>query len=141
MTMKGSGGFTLIEVLVILFIISSLLAFSLIGTGRFRNALEFNNSVHQVLSDIKLTQQLAESSYKTCRIEFAAGKNTYTIIKGGDLFRSYAAGSSIRFSGKSYFSFAPSGCTDVGGSGTLSIKGESTTRNIIVSSKGRIRIE
>ena len=141
MTMKGSGGFTLIEILVVIVIISSLLAFSFFGAAGFRNALEFDNSAHQVLSDIKLTQQLAESSYETCKIEFAAGENTYTITKGGNLFRTYSASSKVRFSGKSYFSFAPSGCADVGGSGTLSITGGSKTRNIIVSSKGRIRIE
>ena len=134
-------GFTLIEVLVVLIIISTILAFSFFGAAGFRDSLEYKSSVNQILSDVKLTQQLAQTSYQTCRIDFKAGGNTYIIKQGSSVFGTHSAGSKVKFYGKSYFSFAPSGFTDVGGSGTLSIGGASNSRNIIVSSKGRIRLE
>lgn len=138
---KYGKGFTLIEVLIVLVIISSLLAFSVIGTQRFRSSLEYAGSVNQALSDIKLTQQLAASSSQTCRIDFNPGKNAYTISKGNTIYRTVKVSDKIRFSGKSYFEFVPSGYTDVGGSGTLMLGGISSTRKIIVSSRGRIRVE
>lgn len=138
--MKNSG-FTLIEIIVILLIASSIMAISIVGGSAFKDSLEYNLSVSQVASDIKLTRQLAETSSQTCRIEFRAGKNIYAISKGGSIYRSSSAGRKIQFAGKSYFSFVPSGCTDVGGSGTLMMGGSARAKKIVVSSKGRIRIE
>jgi type II secretory pathway pseudopilin PulG len=138
---RNTSGFTLIEFIVIIAIAGSLIALSVVGGIRFKDSLEYSSSVNQVLSDVKLTQQLAQSSSQLCRIEFRAGKNSYAIIKGGSPYRSFLAGKNIQFFGKSYFNFVPSGCTDVGGSGTLSIGGAPKIKKIIVSSKGRIRIE
>jgi prepilin-type N-terminal cleavage/methylation domain-containing protein len=135
------NGFTLVEVLIVIVIIGSVLAFSVIGTRKFRDSLEYGGSVNQILSDIKLTRQLADASSQTCRIEFKAGGNVYTISKGGRLFRTITAGGGIRFGGKSFFSFVPAGYTDIGGSGTLLVGGVPKARKIIVSSRGRIRIE
>lgn len=134
-------GFTLIEILIVLVIVSSLLAVSVAGIRRFTSSLEYSNSVNQVVSDVKLTQQLAGASSQTCRIEFKAGKNIYTIMKGASLFRSAAAGNKIQFYGKSYFSFVPSGHTEVGGSGTVFLNGPVKVKKIVVSSRGRIRVE
>jgi prepilin-type N-terminal cleavage/methylation domain-containing protein len=135
------NGFTLIEVLIVLVIISFIFAFSVIGTQKFRNSLEYAGSVNQILSDIKLTRQLAASSSQTCRIDFNPGKNTYTISKGNTSYRTVKVSDNVRLSGKSYFDFVPSGYTDVGGSGTLMLGGIPRARKIIVSSRGRIRVE
>jgi prepilin-type N-terminal cleavage/methylation domain-containing protein len=134
-------GFTLIEILIVLVIVSSLLAVSVVGIKRFTNSLEYSNAVSQVVSDVKLTQQLAGTSSQTCKIEFKAGKNIYYIMRGTSLFRSVTAGHNIQFYGKSYFSFVPSGCTEVGGSGTLFLNGPVRAKKIVVSSRGRIRVE
>jgi type II secretory pathway pseudopilin PulG len=138
--MKTSG-FTLIEFIVIIAIVSSIIALSVAGVIRLKNSLEYSLSVNQVLSDIKLTQQIAQTTSQVFRIEFRTGKNSYTIIKGGSPYKSGIVGRNIQFYGKSYFSFVPSGCTDIGGSGTLSIGGAQKIKKIIVSSRGRIRIE
>ena len=138
---KKNSGFTLVEFIIIIAIASSLIALSVAGGIRFKDSLEYNLSVNQVFSDVKLTQQLAQTTSQLCRIEFRPGKNSYTIIKGGSHYKTGMAGKNIQFYGKSYFSFVPSGCTDVGGSGTLSIGGAPKVKKVIVSSKGRIRIE
>ena len=138
---RKTFGFTLIEFIIIIAIASSIIALSVAGGMRFKDSLEYSFSVNQVFSDVKLTQQLAQSSSQLCRIEFRAGKNSYTIIKGGSSYKKSMAGKNIQFYGKSYFSFSTSGCTDVGGSGTLFIGGPSKVKKIIVSSQGRIRIE
>lgn len=139
--MTRSKAFTLVEVLITLLIISTLLAFVVTGGARYFSALEYDLSVKQVFADVKITRQLAETSSQTCRIEFDAGKNTYNIKKGGTLYNSCSVNSGVKFSGKSYFAFAPSGNTEVGGSGTLLIGGTPNSRKIVVSSRGRIRIE
>ncbi len=137
--MKNS--FTLIELLIVIAIAGILIAFSISGTSRFRNSLEYGNSVNQILSDIKLTQQLAITSSQTCRINFTPSLSSYSISKAGKLYRSAIAGKNIQFSGKSYFEFLSSGDTDVGGSGTLTIGGSSNPKKIVVSQRGRIRVE
>jgi len=139
--MKGSKGFSLIEAIVILLIINALIAFFVIGGIRFRSALEYSYSIHQIVSDIKLTQQLADTSIQLCRIDFKTGGNRYTITKGGNIFKSGIVGGKVQFQGKDHFSFVQSGYTDVGGSGTLILGGAPVSRKIIVSSRGRIRVE
>ena len=139
--MRRSPAFTLIEMVVVLVIVSLLLAFSVIGGIRFKNAIEFSYSINQVVSDIKVAQQLADTSLQLCKIEFKSGKNMYTITKGGNIYKTGSVSSKVQFYGKSYFSFVPSGYTEVGGSGTLFIGGASKVRKIIVSSRGRIRVE
>jgi len=136
-----SRGFTLIEIIVVLVILSSLLALSITGATRYRSALEYKYSVDQVLSDVRLTQQMADASHETCRIEFKAGKNEYLILKSGELVRTYKVSPKVQFYGKSYFSFVPAGYTEVGGSGTLFIGGSPKIKKIIVSSQGRVRVE
>jgi prepilin-type N-terminal cleavage/methylation domain-containing protein len=135
------NGFTLIELLIVIAIAGMLIAFSISGTSRFRNSLEYSNSVSQVLSDIKLAQQLAETSAVTCSISFEPSSGAYSILKSGKLYRSVAASKNIRFSGKTYFEFLRSGDTGFGGSGTLIIGGSSKPKKIVVSQRGRIRIE
>lgn len=139
--MKRSSAFTLIEVIVVLVVVSLLLFFSVTGGMRFKNALEFKYSINQVISDIKVTQQLADTSLQLCKIEFKSGKNSYAITKGGSIYKTGSVSSKVQFYGKSYFSFVPSGYTEVGGSGTLFIGGASRVKKVIVSSRGRIRIE
>lgn len=139
--MRRSKAFTLVELLISLLIISTLLAFLVTGVSRYFNSLEYDLSVKQVVSDIEITRQLAETSSQTCRIEFNAGKNTYTIKKGGVIYNPCSVNAGVKFYGKSYFSFVPSGNTDVGGSGTLSIGGSSKMKSVIVSSRGRVRVE
>jgi len=135
------NGFTLIELLIVIAVVSCLIAFSIFGMEGFRNSLEYSNSVSQVLSDIKLTQQLANTSSQTCRIDFDPDSGAYSVSEAGRLYKCFTAGKNIRFSGKIYFEFLASGDTSVGGSGTLVIAGSSNPKKIIVSQRGRIRIE
>ena len=139
--MKRSSSFTLIELLVVLAVISSLLAISITGISRFKSSLEYRSSVDQVLSDVRLAQQLADSTSDVCRIDFKAGKNVYSVSQNGSIVRNGRVSNGVQFYGKSYFSFVPSGYTDVGGSGTLFLGGSASVKKIIVSSRGRIRVE
>jgi prepilin-type N-terminal cleavage/methylation domain-containing protein len=134
-------GFTLVELLIVLVIISSLLGLSITGFKRFASSLGYKNAIDQVVTDIKYTQQMADSTQETCRIEFKAGSNDYSIYKSGTVIRAAKIDRTFQFYGKSYFSFVANGYTDVGGSGTLFIGGSSKVKKIIVSSRGRIRVE
>ena len=137
----SSSAFTLIELLIVLAVVGILLAFSVFEMTGFRNSLEYSNSVNQILSDIQLTQQLASSTSQTCRISFSSSSNTYSISKAGAVYMNITSGKNIRFSGKMYFEFIESGETAVGGSGTLTIAGSSNPKKIVVSQRGRIRVE
>ena len=139
--MKKAKGFTLVEMVIVIVIVSAVIIISLAGAVRLKMSLEYRCSVKQVVADIKLTQQLADTSLQLCRIDFRPGKNAYTITKGGNMFKSASAGKNIQFYGKSYFSFVQSGYTDLGGSGTLFLGGSPKVKKIIVSSRGRIRVE
>jgi len=139
--MKSPKSFTLVELIFILVIISSIMAVSLNGLIKYKNTIEYSNSVAQVISDVKLTQQMADASHDICRIEFKAGRNEYRILKNSKVIKQLKTGQKIQFCGKSYFSFVTSGYTEVGGSGTLFLGGSPKVSKIVVSSKGRIRIE
>ena len=137
----SEAGFTLIELLIVLLIIGSLMAISVTGVSRMRTVLIYKNSLDQVVSDIRYTQQITDASKEKCMIKFGQGSNDYSVYKNNSLIKRSNIAPGLRFYGKSYFSFAPNGYTDVGGSGTLFIGGPARIRKIIVSSRGRIRIE
>jgi hypothetical protein len=127
--------------MVILCIAGILITASVMGLGRMKSSLEYVYSINQITSDIKLTQQLADASMQLCSIDFKAGGSSYTITKGGILIRTCHVGSAIKFGGKDHFSFVQSRYTDVGGSGTLLVESPAKVKKIIVSSRGRIRVE
>ena len=99
------------------------------------------SAVDQVVSDVKLAQQDALTTHSLTGVEFEIGGRTYMLINGGKIARLSSVGGSLKFEGKDHFSFASSGYTDVGGSGTLVINGRSGQKKLIVSSRGRIRVE
>jgi prepilin-type N-terminal cleavage/methylation domain-containing protein len=140
-SVEASRGFTLVEMLIVLVVVGLLFCVSITSVSGFRSSLEFRSAVDQVLSDIKFTQQTADSTHTSCRINFTAGKSDYSIVQSGNTIKSAKVGPKVTFYGKSYFSFAPSGNTDVGGSGTLAIRSGSKAKKIIVSSMGRVRAE
>jgi hypothetical protein len=122
-------------------IIGLLMAVTSIGLTRYSTSLTYIYTVDKVMNDIRYTQQLAMNSYGATRIEFNAGKNQYKIIKGPWTIKEESISNKFRFTGKSYFSFISKGYADIGGSGTLMIEGIRNPKKIIVSSRGRIRLE
>jgi len=139
--MKTTAAFTLIELLIVLSIVSAITAISVFGAINIKRSVEFKFSVDQVLSDVKFAQQTASTTMQKCIIKFSANGNEYSIFKDGTLIKRSAVNKDLGFSGKEYFCFTASGAADIGGSGTLIIQGLSRTKKIIVSSRGRVRIE
>jgi prepilin-type N-terminal cleavage/methylation domain-containing protein len=138
---KTSKAFSLIELLIVLAVVGILAAIIFTGISNFSSNLQLNFAVDQVTADVKYAQQLARTSHETCEIRFKAGEPRYSITKSGAAVRTSTLSSSLKFFGKTYFAFAPSGDTEVGGSGTLVVIGRYRGKKVIVSSRGRIRIE
>ena len=136
-----ASGYTLIELLVSLAVIGIIVLFSIGGVSKLKDSLDYWNTVNQVMFDVKLTQQLAETSHASCDIQFKSGGSEYKILQNGSVARTLSIDKQFTFSGKDRFSFAPSGDTNIGGSGTLCINGRPNVKKLIVSSEGRVRIE
>ncbi len=139
--MYKSRAYTLIEIVAVIGIIAVLISFSFNGIMRLKDSLEYWSTVNKVFIDVRMAQTLAQTLHEPCRIDFKLGSGEYTVTQGSDVNKTSSIASKYQFDGKSYFSFSPSGDPDVGGSGTLTIKGYTTEKKIIVSSTGRVRIE
>jgi len=106
-------GFTLIELSVVIGLIGLLLLIAFPTWNDFRERLDLEGSAAQLASDLRRTQ-----------VEALALDETRCLT----------------FNGKQ-FAFSKTGNPPPGGSGTAVIAGRRSSRLVVVSSAGRVRIE
>ena len=137
-------GFTLIEILIVIGIISLLYGLSYFGFTSIRSSLDVSYAAKQVFSDVRLTQDLAKTVHYPHQIVFFRGSNRYQVInlEDDEVVKDERVANTVRFDGKEMFIFSSSGNPVVGGSGTLIISNfKGKTKKVVVSSNGRVRIE
>ena len=137
-------GFTLIEVLFVIFTISILTGISYFGFTSIKYSMDVHYSARQVFSDLRSAQNMAKTIHYPHQVVFYRGSNKYQIINLDDdiIVKNETVAGTVWFSGKETFIFSSSGNPVVGGSGTLFIKNlKGKQRKVVVSSSGRIRIE
>lgn len=80
---RGNSGFTLIEIVMVVVIISILMAASIPGFQAF-NTVKLNGAVKKMVSDIRYVQQLSVSTHDTYRLAFDTSADTYSVIRAND---------------------------------------------------------
>ena len=106
-------GFTLIELTVVLGLLGFMLLLSFPSLAGFRERVYLETSSTQLVSDLRKTQAEA----------LACNEARSLTVNGRQ------------------FTFAGSGNTPPGGSGTAVVSGRHARRSIVVSSAGRVRFE
>ena len=137
-------GFSIIEILIVIGIISLLSGLSYFGFTSIRSSLDVSYAAKQVFSDVRLTQDLAKTVHYPHQIIFFRGSNHYQIInlEDDEIIKEEQVSNTVRFDGKEMFIFSSSGNPVVGGSGTLIISNiKRKIKKVIVSSNGRVRVE
>jgi type II secretory pathway pseudopilin PulG len=78
----NAGGFTTIELIMVIVIMGITSAIALPKLNGF-SGIDLYSTARQVKSDIRYTQELAMSKYRTTTITFNSGSDTYTITSSG----------------------------------------------------------
>jgi len=141
-----SRGFTLLEVLVALALVTILAAFSIPRWGTLLLTYRLRSAARQLRSDLNRTKMRAVSETARFRLVFLASKytverhdgTTYQPI-GED--RSLPNGIDVRSTTRSSLGFTPRGTATPGTGGTVKLcNSKDAGINVVVSSTGRIRI-
>jgi len=150
---RGSFGFTLIEILVVLSIVGILAASSIPILSNVFNVSQLKREAQNIVAELRLAQEMAETKKTTCCISFKSKSIFYEsaqiFVERYDYFKGkYVNIKSIELPKKFDFKedkvikFSSSGSPPAGGSGTIVLKDAGgREKKIIVSSIGRIRIE
>jgi len=145
-TLGGLRGFTLLEVLVALALVTILAAFSIPRWGTLLPTYRLRSAARQLRSDLSRIKMRAVSETARFRLVFLASKytverhdsTTYQPI-GED--RSLPKGIDIRSTTRSSLGFTPRGTATPGTGGTVKLcNSKDSGANVVVSSTGRIRI-
>ena len=127
-------GFSLIEIIVVISIISIIFVFANLNFGSFGERASFSASLKSIVSNLRMCQQNAISKKETVEIVFK--KTRYTFDS-----KSKELPKSIYIETPKMIRFSSSGNTPPGGSGTIILKSKNQSAKIIVSTIGRVRIE
>jgi len=80
---RGSPGFTLIEIIMVIVIVSILMA---VAVPRFQafNTVKLNGAVKKIVSDIRYAQQLSLATHDTYRLSFDPSADKYGVLRAND---------------------------------------------------------
>lgn len=145
-TIGRLGGFTLLEVLVALALVTILAAFSIPRWGTLLSTYRLRSAARQLRSDLSRIKMQAVSETARLQLIFSASK--YSIKKyDGTAYRpigeerSLPKGIDIRSATRSSLGFTPRGTATPGTGGTVKLcNSKDAGTNVVVSSTGRIRI-
>ncbi|MFH1778234.1 MAG: GspH/FimT family pseudopilin [Candidatus Omnitrophota bacterium] len=138
-------GITLVEILVVLFIISAMFGMSLMLFAGFGNDLKLNAAAREIASVLRTARSYAISHNAQYSVEFPAGGNEFWISRDGNVVeRRYRLPANInRKSGPDQIEFRATGSSD-GETFELSCvkdKTKDTVIDIVVAPvTGRVRI-
>ncbi len=79
---KNEGGFTLIELIMVIVILGIMSAVAIPKLASV-SQIDLYNAARQAKSDIRYTQDLAMSKYRQTTITFGSDSDTYTITSSG----------------------------------------------------------
>ena len=124
--MSIKKGFTLVEIIVIISILSVLFSLTLPLSRRFSSSLYLHTSARALASELRQLQSRSVLRYQSSSFDPAK----FMLPPG------------IKFKTTCDIGFSPSGFPPPGKSGTLTLQDPGgRTRKVIVSSAGRIRLE
>lgn len=120
------NGFSLVELLVVFFLLFAFCAGTAAVFSSLSRHLALQNTAETIATEIRTTQSRARLEHQTC--SFDAGAKP--LPQG------------IKIAAAHVFSFSASGFPLPGGSGTLTLQNSVGERkNVVVSSIGRVRVE
>ncbi|HEU5140506.1 MAG TPA: competence type IV pilus minor pilin ComGD [Bacillales bacterium] len=77
---KGEKGFTLIETLIVLFIVVSVSAITLVSFQGFHSAKQTDYFLEQIQKDLYFAQEYALSHHKEVRLVLDSAKHRYSVV-------------------------------------------------------------
>ena len=150
---RKTSGFTLIEILVVLSIVGILIAASVPMLMNVINSSRIKNEAQKIVSDLRVSQELATTKKATCVVTFKGRSLFYKTAKYTVDLYDYFKGKYVTekiielpkgfdFAEDKVIKFSHTGSPIVGFSGTIILRDQSLReRKIIISPIGRIRSE
>jgi prepilin-type N-terminal cleavage/methylation domain-containing protein len=124
--MKGEGGYTLPEMLVVLLIIGTMFALALPSMVRLHNRTELDSAARGLAADLRGAEMSAYAHQDVHEVWFSSLTPQYTLLENGQFRSLYRFPKGVKYSGGyleqsvSLLRFAPGSAS---GSGTVRLTG------------------
>ena len=140
MNRKYSPGFTVIELIVVLALVTICLAIAMPDIATFSSGYKLKAAAREVATDLQLTRSLAVKENKTFQVVF--GTNSYQVIRLSDgiVAKSRSFGPDypdLNLTNVS-ITFDPRGISN---GNTVTVTNPRGTKNVSVAATGRVMIE
>lgn len=145
--LKDKGGFTLLEIIIVLAIISIITIISVTVFKTAQPNLNLRAATREVASDLRYAQQLAVTEQIIYSVNFNKTQGSYTITKaGGQVIKNVQINSQISINSISGLtddttaSFTPTGAVTLSGTVTL-INSAGASSSIEIKPSGYVKIQ
>jgi prepilin-type N-terminal cleavage/methylation domain-containing protein len=141
--MRATGGFTIIELLVVMALAAALLVVSVTGFNLARSPRLLELGATEMVADLRAVQQRARGERTAYTVTFAIGSGGYTVVRGdGTVSQVGALPSGVSIAATTWpdhrLTFSSYGNPDR--AGTIRLRNRSGERSIRIDPMGRFVI-
>lgn len=138
MESKVTYGFSFVELLVTLAVVSVLFAIALPAWNKLLPTFQLDSSVRQVQTELQYIKMRAASENVGFQLEYATDSGNYTINKDGAPLVSKPLPQGIKISHAGTIAYSPRGTA---GANRVRLRGrDGWCKQVVVSSTGRVRV-
>ncbi len=138
MKTKATYGFSFVELLATLAVLSVLFAIALPAWNKLLPTFQLDSSVRQVQTELQYIKMRAASENVGFQLEYATDSGNYTINKDGTPLVSKPLPQGIRISNAGTIAYSPRGTA---GANRVRLRSpDGWCKQVVVSSTGRVRV-
>jgi prepilin-type N-terminal cleavage/methylation domain-containing protein len=135
---KATYGFSFVELLATLAVLSVLFAIALPAWNKLLPTFQLDSSVRQVQTELQYIKMRAASENVGFQLEYATDSGNYTINKDGTPLVSKPLPQGIRISNAGTIAYSPRGTA---GANRVRLRSpDGWCKQVVVSSTGRVRV-
>ena len=138
MNFQSRGGFSLVELIMVLTLMAILLAIGIPASNKWLVSYQLNSAARRIQTELQNVKMRAAAENLGFQFAYSAGSESYSIRRDGNVLVTKPLPEGIQITQTGTVSFSPRGTA--GGNRIRLRSSEHGCKQVVVSSTGRIRI-
>jgi prepilin-type N-terminal cleavage/methylation domain-containing protein len=138
MNFQSRGGFSLVELIMVLTLMAILLAIGIPASNKWLVSYQLNSAARRIQTELQNVKMRAAAENLGFQFAYSAGSESYSIRRDGNVLVTKPLPEGIQITQTGTVSFSPRGTA--GGNRIRLRSSKDGCKQVVVSSTGRIRI-